>query len=144
MRGILWVPWRNILITLVEILSTAGYRKYRGGYSVPWGYHDACGEYQEYRGDESFVIWVPHGTHDTPHMYHDTPHMYHDIPHGTEHPWYSLISSTVLIDIPHDTYDISHGTHDIPHGTEHPPRYWTHIIQGAFVSSILNLKATGR
>ena len=53
------------MINVVDILSTVGvfstavgdimstmrgYLEYREGYSVPWGYHDACGEYHEYHG----------------------------------------------------------------------------------------------
>ena len=41
----------NIMINVGDILSTAvpwgGYLEYHGGYSVPWGYHDARGGYHE-------------------------------------------------------------------------------------------------
>ena len=30
--------------------TVGGYLEYRGGCSVPWGYHDKCGGYLEYRG----------------------------------------------------------------------------------------------
>ena len=30
--------------------TVVGYLEYNGGYSAPWGYHDACGGYHEYRG----------------------------------------------------------------------------------------------
>ena len=79
----------------------------------------------EYRGGESFVIWVPpdipHMYHDVPHPHdaHNIPHVHHDIPHGTEYPPRHWVSPTALI-IPHSTQDNPHGTHDIPHGTEHP------------------------
>ena len=36
--------------------TVGGYLEYRGGCSVPWGYHDARGGYHEYRGGCS-VPW---------------------------------------------------------------------------------------
>ena len=51
----------DIMSTVGDIMNTVeGYREYRGGYSVLWGYHDACGENHEYHGGclvaQSFVI----------------------------------------------------------------------------------------
>ena len=41
----------NILSTLGGIMSAIeGYLEYRGGCSVPWGYHATCGKYHEYCG----------------------------------------------------------------------------------------------
>ena len=50
------VPWGcsvpyGVFSTVGDIMSTVGgYLEYRGGCSVPWGYHDKCGGYLEYRG----------------------------------------------------------------------------------------------
>ena len=168
--GISWVPWGCSVPWGDIMINVGGYLEYRGGCSVPWGvfstvgdimstvggyleyrggYHDACGGYHEYRGgcsvpwgEKSFVIWVPHGTHDIP------PHVSWYPPHVSWYPptvlkFQRMVSPTVL-NIPHSTHDIPpraswypprywtsptvlkitpHGTHDIPHGTEHPQRY---------------------
>ena len=38
------------------MINVGGYLEYRGGCSVPWGYHEYCGGYLEYRGGCS-VPW---------------------------------------------------------------------------------------
>ena len=40
----------DIMSTVEGVQYRGGYLEYRGGCSVPWGYHDACGGYLEYRG----------------------------------------------------------------------------------------------
>ena len=48
----------GVFSTVGDIMSTVGgYLEYRGGCSVPWGYHDARGGYHEYRGGCS-VPWA--------------------------------------------------------------------------------------
>ena len=75
--------------------TVAGYLEYRGGCSVPWGYHDKCGGYLEYHGGVQYrggsheyrggyleyrggcsvpwgditVLNIPHGTQDNPPRY---------------------------------------------------------------------------
>ena len=44
----------GVFSTMGDIMSTMGdYLEYRGGYSVPWGYHDALGGVQ-YREEKIF------------------------------------------------------------------------------------------
>ena len=152
--GISWVPW-GVFSTVGDILSTVGvfstvgdimmhvggYLEYRGGCSVLWGYHDAC-------GGISWVLWRVFRTVggkvncylSTPRYWTPptvlmiSPHMHHDIPprYSNFKGWYPpryWIPSTVLMISPHGT-EHPHGTQDIPphlswypHSTEHPPWY---------------------
>ena len=71
--------------------------------AVPWGYHNACGGYLEYRGGYHETVGVILGTRGDAQYrggYHDACGGYHEyrggqsfiilVPHGTEHPpWYS-------------------------------------------------------
>ena len=36
------------------MINVGGYLEYRGGCSVPWGYHEYRGGYLEYRGDVQY------------------------------------------------------------------------------------------
>ena len=66
--------------------TVGGYLEYRGGCSVPWGYHDARGGYHEYRGGcsvpwgESLLLFEYPMVLNTLTVLMISPHMYHDIP----------------------------------------------------------------
>ena len=75
----------GVFSTVGDIMSTVGvtqYLKYCGGYSVPWGYHDAHGGYHEYCEGCS-VPWGYHPLKFEYHGgYHDTCEGYHEY-HGS-------------------------------------------------------------
>ena len=102
-------------------MSTVGrYLEYHGGCSVPWGYHDACGGYHEYRGVFSTMGGYYPLKFEYCGGYHDARGRYHEYHGGCSVPWGTQITK----DFPPTVLNTLHGTHDIPH-VHHdiPPQY---------------------
>ena len=125
------VPWGDIMSTVGGYLEHCGGVQYRGGYIeyrgglswVPWGCSVPWGISWVPWREKSFVIWVPHGTHDIP-------------PHVSWYPptvlkFQRMVSPTVL--------NTLHGTHHSPpRASWYPPRYWTPPRYSCYLPTVLN------
>ena len=106
------------VLSTVGVLIPWDYLEYCGGYSVPWGYHDARGDIMstmEVFGTVggNLLLFEHSKALNTHTVLMISP---------TVLKFQRMVSPTVL-NTPHGAHDIPHVHHDIPHGTEYPPQY---------------------